>query len=124
MHDNEREGNKQTKYGEMKEELTTLMHLEFCKDEKEELEMKADGVYFDVFRNKRLTFEDALKRYQISEEQVWENMTYNHIFDFPKQSLEEHREKYGSISRKKHNLYKACKNNREICQLCERLLHS
>jgi hypothetical protein len=59
----------------MKEELTSLMHLEFCRDEEERIEMAACGVYFDVNKHgKDLT--ESLKRYGITKEQYEENKPY------------------------------------------------
>ena len=68
------------------EELTTLMHMEFCRDEQERLELAAMGVEADVFYHRSLSFDDALKVYKITEEQFWENMACKHLLDFPKKN--------------------------------------
>lgn len=50
----------------MKEELTTLMHLEFCKNREEELELLIMQIRSDVFEKKTKTLEDALSQYRVS----------------------------------------------------------
>lgn len=53
----------------MKEELTTKMQIEFCKDENEKLDLIAMQIDIDVFEDKRMTLKEALKYYGISWEQ-------------------------------------------------------
>lgn len=51
----------------MKEELTSKMHMEFCKDEEERLELAAMAVFADVKKGK--SKEIALKEYNITADQ-------------------------------------------------------
>lgn len=100
----------------MQDELTTLMHVEFCQTEEEELELRSDGVYFDVFKHRKMTFQKALQVYEITESQFWENMPYKHVLDFPTTKFEDL--KY-AITKEMHERYKKCKNKLEICYLLE-----
>lgn len=51
----------------MKEELTTKMHMEFCKSEEERLELAAMAAFSEIRKGK--SKESALKEYGITEEQ-------------------------------------------------------
>lgn len=59
----------------MKEELTTKMHMEFCKDEQERIELAACAVYFDVTKYKK-ELEASLKEYNITREQYEGNKPF------------------------------------------------
>ena len=52
----------------MKEELTTDMHLEFCKDEEDRLDTAACAVYMAVLKHKQ-DFKESLAKYNITEKQ-------------------------------------------------------
>ena len=100
------------------DELTSLMHMEFAKDEDERLEFAAGAVESEVFYRLSISFENALKKYDITEEQFFENMTYKHILEFPKKTLEEiHNDGYSAMTKEIHDRYRACKTDLETCFL-------
>jgi hypothetical protein len=79
--------------------------------------LAADGVFFDVFVDKKTTLEKALQRYSITEEQFYENMPYKDMLTFAETPLEELQKKWHNFTKEKHEKYKACKNKFETCQM-------
>lgn len=53
----------------MKEELTTLMHTEFCRNDEERFELLIMQITADVFEDRTKTLYDALKEYGMTMEQ-------------------------------------------------------
>ena len=105
----------------MEEELTSLMHMEFCLNEQERIEIAAMAVYAEVFNHKSISFDKALIKYSISEEQFYENMPSKHIFTFAERSLDDLRKSWPDFSKEKHEKYKACKDKFETCRLFEEI---
>ena len=107
----------------MKEELTTLMHMEFCRDEQERIELAAMGIEAEVFYHRSTPFEEALKKYNITEEQFWENKPYRRLLDFPNKTLKQiHADGFTDMTIKEHDRYRACKNKMEVSFLIGQLL--
>jgi hypothetical protein len=104
----------------MKEELTTLMHMEFCKDEDERLDIAAMSIDVEVFRNREIAFEDALKKYSITEKQFWKKSTLRDVLDFPNIPLSELKKKYFYMPDELYEEIKACKTKQEICYTYEK----
>jgi hypothetical protein len=101
----------------MKEELTSLMHMEFCQDEQERVEFAAMAIFAEVFEGKIIDFNDALKKYSISEAEFWENMPFKHILTFQTEPLEKLQKDFPYYTKEKDDKYKACKNKFEVCFL-------
>jgi hypothetical protein len=101
----------------MKEELTTLMHMEFCKDEEERIELAVHGVFNAVFYHQTMSFSEALKRYGITEQIFWENPPFAHVLEFPNKTLEELREQWHDFEVERYEKYKACKSKEEVYYL-------
>jgi hypothetical protein len=76
-------------------------------DEKKDLWDKANVVYNYVFRDRKMTFEEALKRYDITEEQFYKYMRHEAIFRYPGQLF----------SHKYYERYQACMDRRAMCYL-------
>jgi len=102
---------------DMKEELTTLMHMEFARDEQERLELAAHGVFDAVYVHKELKFDDALKVYGITEAEFWDNPPYKHVLSFPYRTLENLRKDWSSFSQEEYDRYKSCKTKHEIYEV-------
>jgi tRNA U34 5-carboxymethylaminomethyl modifying enzyme MnmG/GidA len=106
----------------MEEELTTLMHMEFCLNEEERLDIAAMSIDCEVFQKREITFEAALKKYSITEKQFWEHSTLTEVLDYPKMTLEEFKKNRCYFTEKLHNILKACKTKQEICYAYEKYL--
>ena len=103
----------------MTEELTSIMHTEFAKDEDERIEFASIGVYADVFKHRKTTLKDALIRYTVTENQFWDSISDMNCFSFPHRSLDDLRKDWPHFSKEKYEKYKACKTKEEICCLFE-----
>jgi hypothetical protein len=101
----------------MEEELTTLMHMEFCLDEKERIELAVYGVFNAVFYHQTLSFSEALKKYGITEQIFWENPPFDHMLEFPNKTLEELRKTWPDFEVERYEKYKACKSKEEVYYL-------
>jgi hypothetical protein len=106
----------------MKEELTTLMHMEFCQDEDERLTIAAMAIDCEVFRDREISFEDALKKYSITEKQFWEKSTLRDVPNFPNIPLDRLKREYCYITDEYYEKLKACKTKQEICYAHEKYI--
>jgi tRNA U34 5-carboxymethylaminomethyl modifying enzyme MnmG/GidA len=105
----------------MKEELTTLMHMEFCKDEDERLDIAAMSIDMEVFRRREIDFETALKKYSITEKQFWEKSTLTKVLDYPNTPMEKFSpNKF--MPEELHEKLKECKTKLEILYTYEKYM--
>ncbi|MDR1369878.1 MAG: hypothetical protein LBJ72_07105 [Dysgonamonadaceae bacterium] len=103
----------------MEEELTTLMHMEFCQDENERLKLAAMSIDCEVFKHRKTSFEDALKKYSITEKQFWEKSTLTKVLAFPNTPLDELKKNY-IMTDELYEKLKVCRTKYEICYTYEK----
>jgi tRNA U34 5-carboxymethylaminomethyl modifying enzyme MnmG/GidA len=105
----------------MKEELTTLMHMDFCLNEDERLDIAAMSIDMEVFRKREISFEDALKKYSITEKQFWEKSTLTKVLDYPNIPMEKFSpNKF--MPEELHEKLKECKTKLEILYTYEKYM--
>jgi hypothetical protein len=97
----------------MEEELTTLMHMEFCQDEDERLDIAAMAIDCEVFQRREISFENALKKYSITEKQFWEKSTLRNVPNYPNTPFDPEKSP-GFITEKLYNELKACETKYEM----------